>query len=141
VRTVALVDDELKRSIHIKSISKKFNLREKLIETELEKFLKQQKEKEQRTSISNIKISAGREPAKQNSELYEASNKFEKVLIKLMFEGNRDIIEIICDNYPPAQFKNDTLQKLAALVCNSYMNRRDCKEIRYVTGNRHRCHK
>lgn len=123
VRTVALVDDELKRSIHIKSISKKFNLREKLIETELEKYFKQLREKEQRTSISKIKITGERGPAaKKNDELYAASNKFEKVLIKLMFEGNKDIIEIICDNYPPDQFRDTTLQNLAALVCKSYMN-------------------
>lgn len=123
VRTVALVDDELKRSIHIKSISKKFNLREKLIETELEKYFKQLREKEQRTSISKIKITGERGPAaKKNDELYAVSNKFEKVLIKLMFEGNKDIIEIICDNYPPDQFRDTTLQNLAALVCKSYMN-------------------
>ena len=39
-----------------------------------------------------------------------------------MFEGNKDIIEIICDNYPPEQFSNPTLNKLASLVCKSYMN-------------------
>jgi len=123
VRTVALVDDELKRSIHIKSISKKFNLREKLIETELEKYFKQLREKEQRTSISNIIITGERgRTAQKNDELYSASNNFEKVLIKLMFEGNKDIIEIICDNYPPEQFSNATLQKLAGLVCRSCMN-------------------
>lgn len=123
VKTVALVDDELKRSIHIKSIAKKFNLREKLIETELEKYFKQLRDKEQRTSISKIKISGGRESVSQkNDELYTASNRFEKVLIKLLFEGNKEIIEIICDNYPPEQFSNQTLQKLAALVNKSYMN-------------------
>lgn len=123
VRTVALVDDELKRSIHIKSISKKFDLREKLIETELDKHLKQLRDKAHRTSVSNIRITAEQTPEKgQSEELYAASNKFEKVLIKLMFEGNKDIIEIICDNYPPAQFKNEKLQKLADLVCQSYMN-------------------
>ena len=121
VRTVAFVNDELKRSIHIKSISKKFNLREKLLETELEKYLKQKNEKEQRASISKIRISPEREPSgRKKHDTFEASDKFEKVLIKLLFEGNRDIIEIICDNYPPDQFKNSTFQKLAALVCNSY---------------------
>ncbi len=123
VKTVAFIDDELKRSIHIKTISKKFNLREKLIESELDKHLKQKKVKEERTSISRISIKAESGPAeKKKDELFEASSKFEKVLIKLLFEGNKDIIEIICDNYPPDQFKNSAFQKLATLVCNSYMN-------------------
>jgi len=39
VQTAALVSDKLKRSILIKKISKKFNLREKLLETELNKFI------------------------------------------------------------------------------------------------------
>lgn len=43
VSSIALVSDELKRSIMIKTIAKKFNLREKLIETELNNILEQQK--------------------------------------------------------------------------------------------------
>ena len=39
VKPVAIINDELKRSLLIKSIAKKFNLREKLLETELEKAI------------------------------------------------------------------------------------------------------
>ncbi len=45
VKPIAIIDDELKRNLLIKTISKKFNLREKLLEKELEKALEQEKEK------------------------------------------------------------------------------------------------
>ena len=43
VLSASYVNDELKRSILLKSISKKFNLREKLLESELEKFINSSK--------------------------------------------------------------------------------------------------
>lgn len=43
VKPIALVDDELKRSLLIRNISRKFNLREKLLESELSKALEFQK--------------------------------------------------------------------------------------------------
>ena len=39
MKPVAIISDELKRSLLIKTIAKKFNLREKLLETELEKAI------------------------------------------------------------------------------------------------------
>ncbi len=39
VKPIALVDDELKRNLLIRNIGRKFNLREKLLETELDKAL------------------------------------------------------------------------------------------------------
>ena len=42
VKLLALIDDELKRNLLLKSVAKKFNLREKLLETELDKTLKRQ---------------------------------------------------------------------------------------------------
>src|SRR4030066_123630 len=41
VKPVALINDQLKRNLLIRNISKKFNLREKLIEAELDKQIKQ----------------------------------------------------------------------------------------------------
>ncbi len=43
VKPVALVGDELKRNLLLKSIAQKFNLREKLLESELDKQIKQAK--------------------------------------------------------------------------------------------------
>ena len=43
VKPIALVDDELKRNILMRTIAKKFNLREKLLEAELDKALDFQK--------------------------------------------------------------------------------------------------
>ena len=55
VKLIALIDDELKRSLYIKSISKKFNLREKLIESDLNKFHHQQQLLKQRSAAKQYK--------------------------------------------------------------------------------------
>ncbi|MDZ7763155.1 MAG: toprim domain-containing protein [Melioribacteraceae bacterium] len=52
VKSAALVVDELKRNLLIKTIAKKFGLREKLIESELIKYLNQQKQQVSRKKIS-----------------------------------------------------------------------------------------
>jgi DNA primase len=41
IKPVALINDELKRNLLIRNIAQKFNLREKLIESELDKQIKQ----------------------------------------------------------------------------------------------------
>jgi DNA primase len=119
VRTLSLVDDELKRNLLLKSISKKFNLREKLIETELNSFLDQQKQKSavnERMTNRNIKP-----PQTLNAISISASeNPFEKELVRLLFSGNEEIIGHIIDRIAPELYLDSKLKKLAEIAYSGF---------------------
>lgn len=125
VRLLALFDDELKRNLLLKSIAKKFNLREKLLETELEKVIKTQTRQESTRQI----IKNGR-PNIDKTGLHFATLEtkeginyvFEKELIKLLYEGNKEIIEVIFDHFSPEDFNYPFHQELANEVYESYQN-------------------
>lgn len=60
VETASFVNDELKRTVLLKSISKKYGLREKLLEEELEKY------KQSSRSASSHRAAAQRSPAQRS---------------------------------------------------------------------------
>lgn len=101
VKPIAIIDDELKRNLLIKTISKKFNLREKLLEKELEKALEQEK-KISRTQTQRIY----KEEITTEKKLITEKTKtippqfynIEKEIIKLLFENDPVIIELILDH-------------------------------------------
>ncbi len=119
VRSASFVNDELKRSLLIKSISQKFNLREKLLETELNKFLTQTK----RTNDSKAKQTP--KTGKPNSKILSENDRkvisLEKELIFLLFEGDEEIIGNIFDTILPEDFSNNSFKKLAQLVYDEYL--------------------
>ncbi len=121
VKSASFVNDELKRSLLLKSISRKFNLREKLLENELNKFIAQNNKYAQRKPAKyNGKP---KQPAEKNNEaIFEKKYRpIEKDFIKLLFEGNEEIIGLIFDTILPEDFTNKTLGSLAKIVYDSYM--------------------
>ncbi len=123
VRTLSLVDDELKRNLLLKSISKKFNLREKLIETELNSFLDQQKQRSgvsERMTNKNIKL-----PQTLSTISVSASeNPFEKELVRLLFSGNEEIISHIIDRIAPELYSDYKLKRLAEIAYSGFEDRK-----------------
>jgi DNA primase len=121
VKSAALVTDELKRNLLLKSISRKFNLREKLIESELNKFLFQSRDKQERIERNLQKLP---QKGKNISEGKTAStgrvNPLEEELIWLLFKGNEQIIENIFDHIMPEDIENLKLRHLAEIVYESY---------------------
>jgi len=124
VKYVALIDDELKRNIFIKSISKKFNLREKLIEKELDNILGQNEKKEFKNEVRLEKKNSSSMLQLQGDNESNFSFQFEKNLIKLLLEGDEKIIECIFDYVHPNDFKNKIFNTIANTV-----------EINYQKGN------
>ena len=124
VKTIALISDELKRNIYIKTISKKFNLREKLIETELDKYLDdiQVKAIRQVNLKQNIASEKDIISPSTKSEYSKKLSAFEKELITLMFEGNKDILGIIFDHISIDEFENPNVRNLAELVFRNFRN-------------------
>jgi DNA primase len=126
VKSLSLVNDELKRNFLMKSIAKKFNLREKLIETELNSALSQKKEKqvisntnaEQKSEAKNLTYEL------KNSSHQEKENPYEKELVKLLYSGNKEIIEHIIDSISLDDFLNNKLHQLAEMVKEGYYEQR-----------------
>ncbi len=121
VKSIALIRDELKQTLYIKTISKKFNLREKLIEAELNKFLGKITEKiELQRKHSRKAVDSQPEP--ENAKISSITNKFELDIIKLLFEGIEEIHDIIFDHILPEEFTNPQFRKLANIVLENYKN-------------------
>lgn len=119
VKSASFVNDELKRGLLLRSISRKFNLREKLLESELNKFLNEQRRIETRRITTSNKT--GKPASKIKSEGNKKLISIEKEIIQLLFEGNEEIIGNIFDTIMPEDFTNKALKKLAQIVYNSYL--------------------
>ncbi len=125
VKMLALIDDELKRNLLLKSIAKKFNLREKLLETELEKIIKSKVRQESSRPI----VKDGR-PNKEKTGFQFATldsksgtnYTLEKELLKLLYESNREVIELIFTNFSPDDFNYQFHQELVNVVYDAYQN-------------------
>jgi DNA primase len=121
VKSAALINDELKRNLLIKSIAKKFNLREILIENELEKVLKRE-----RATLRIIKPATGETSEKNivgtasNAEVTESEFSTEREIIKLLFEGDKEIIDLIIRNVEQYDFNISFNKELFMLVTEAY---------------------
>jgi DNA primase len=125
VKPIALVGDELKRNLLIRNIAKKFNLREKLLESELNKQLEQVKRFE-RSSTTTKEISQTR---KENATLIDDKvsispplYNLEKEIMKILFEGNIAVVEFVLQFIKPEDFMLDRHTMLAAIVNQEYKN-------------------
>ncbi len=133
VKPAALINDELKRTLLIKSIAKKFNLREKLLETELEKAIKNNS---RLSTESHRTINKKLEEIDQLQRHDENKRRridpivvnLEKEIIKLLFEGNQDVIKIIIEHISPDDFQIDIHKAITGLVYDSFHNNEDILE-------------
>lgn len=103
IKPAALIEDELKRAVLIKNISKKFNLREILLERELENAIKQKGRYEEKTPEQNLKKDVIENLFEQKVKKSISTIYFNKEveLIKFLFEGNETIIKLIFNNIDP----------------------------------------
>lgn len=125
IKPIALINDELKRSMLIKSLAAKFNLREKLIESETNKIISgSQKDRQQRHSSNEVippKLLLDERIAKREKEI-KPLIRFEKELIQFMLEGNVKIIEYIFQQVEVDEFILDEHLKLAEIIFNAFNN-------------------
>jgi DNA primase len=122
VRSVSFVGDELKRSMLIKSLGQRFNLREKLLETELEKFLRggESHSVHARPQQADVKPTFSEELIKRDID--PAVYSIERGLIKLLFQGVDEVADYIFQQLTPEDFTDYRCQMLAELVYESAMN-------------------
>ncbi len=117
VQSVSFVNDELKRSILIKSVAKKFNLREKLLESELDKVLSVSKHRSE-FKPANKEVAIEQERSLDKIAVVKEKNAspVERDLIKLLFEGDKEIVNYIFTYIKPEDFSNSTVRDLAEVV-------------------------
>jgi DNA primase len=121
VKSASLIGDELKRSLLIKSISKKFSLRENLIENELEKVLKKQK-----TTFKSVSPALDEDAAKRivesvvDKKITDTEFITEKEIIKLLFEGDRDVVELIIQHIDQYDFNVSFNKELFLLALDAH---------------------
>ncbi len=125
VKQLALLNDDLKKTFLIKSLSDKFSLREKLLETELEKI-----SLGIRKNLSVNPAVTGSIPAQKKLELdksrqsekQKAIVQTEKNLIKLLCEGNDELNGFIFNYIKPDEFSIDEHRKIASVIFQSFEN-------------------
>jgi len=122
VKPAALIKDELKRSLLIKTIAKKFNLREMLIESELNKAIKNisklETSQQRRTNIkANIEQN---EFSKKSNSISLIHLQTERDLIKLLFEGDVEVVKYIFDNLNVEDFSIELHQEIVRKVSNHF---------------------
>jgi len=131
VKPAALISDEIKRNLLIKAIAKRFNLREKLLETELDKIIsKTEKQVKSDLSLNEMKLSAySREQIVPDDSIKRTTNpllyNLEKELIKLLFEGDESVVELISHHITHDEFIIDVHSELAQLVYESHKEEKE----------------
>lgn len=125
VKPVALISDELKRNLLLRSIAQKFNLREKLLESELEKQIKQVKKFEK----SDLKLFQNRKAEETITTFIEATPEIspflynlEKEILKLLFEADKPVAELVFNYIQPNNFTTDLNRELFELIKDEYEN-------------------
>ncbi len=125
VKPVALINDELKRNLLIKNIAKKFNLREKLLESELEKQIKQVR----RFEKSDSKVFQNRSVEENTSTLIDAVPEIspvlynlEKEILKLLFEADKPVAELIMSYLHPEDFSSSINRELFEMIKDEFEN-------------------
>ena len=125
VKPVALMNDELKRNLLIKNIARKFNLREKLLESELDKQIKQVKKFEK----SDSKFLQNRRTEEAATMLTDAIPEvspvlynLEKEIVKLLFEANKPVAELIFNYLHPEDFATVLNRDLFEIVKEEFEN-------------------
>jgi len=119
VKPVALINDELKRTLLIKNIAKKFSIREKLLESELIKQVKQAEKFER----SRAKIKTKDDSTISTLTIAETSRiespviyNLEIEIIKLLFESDKSIAEFVFKYIQPNEFTAGFHQKIISII-------------------------
>ena len=119
VKTAALITDELRRNLHIQNIAKKFNLREKMLERELDKYLAEENLRRKRTIVNSLtQTNIEADSGKGKTNLFNSA--FETQIIQLLFEGKEKILDIIFDTIPTDEIRTKELREIAESVFEDY---------------------
>lgn len=119
VKTIALISDELKRTMLLKDISRKFNLREMLLEKELEKYLSAN----QNVPIPQPQVQSeqeSKEAGSGKSKDVNRAKRFELDIIRLLLSDEKKIVGYIFDHIHPDEIVNEKLKSVASVFFEAF---------------------
>jgi len=128
VKSLSLIGDDLTRNLYVKNISRKFGLRESLIEAELDKILlKENKQEENEQQKRHTREIVAATKAKANSVPAEVV-LLERDIIKLLLEENKEVLRFIFSHIHPEEFVVEINKKAACLIFEEF-NKNDSFEL------------
>lgn len=113
VKLISYIDDDIKRALLLKDLSKKFDLSLGLLDFEMEKLKPNKKTEVKKNLLSN-------NSAKNDDEKKILRNSLENELIKLIYSNDIRILDLIFDNFMPEDFESDLMRKLAMVSLEYY---------------------
>ncbi len=117
VRSIAKMKDELKRSFYVKELSAKYDIYESVLYRELEQWTSQEKRQRQKTSVVVNRIAERDPEASPPGGAPEVDlPPEERDLLKLLIEGEEDMVEYITSNIAMSDFSNSGAREIAGLV-------------------------
>jgi DNA primase len=124
VQSIAKMNDELKRNFYVKEVAEKYDIYENLLFRELERALTQEKNIVRSGSASSTKT-ISRPSGNDKPDLSEVKPlpAEERDILKLILEGNPDIIRYVLSNISLSQMSSDRSRKLAQQVLDLYDER------------------
>jgi len=122
VKPVALINDELKRTLLLKNIAKKFNIREKLLESELIKQVNQVEKFERNKTKIKIKDDSTTSTLTLTESRIESPviYNLETEIIKLLFESDKNIKEFLFKYIQPDEFAVGFHRKILIIIKNEF---------------------
>jgi len=126
VKTLSLIKDDIKRSVLLKNISRKFNIRENLLEAELDKNIAANiKTTEIKEAVRMPAETAAREQAGEKEKKDRHIQVIERDLIKLLFEGDKHVLNFIFEHIHPEDMSLENDQQIVNTVLSEYFSDRD----------------
>jgi DNA primase len=124
VQSIAKMKDELKRNFYVKEVAEKYDVYESVIFHELEQAISQEKRALRSVSYPKSNVTthqAGTEkPALPEKKIIPPE---ERDILKLILEGNPDVIRFVLSNISLLQLSDERARKLAQLVLDIYDER------------------
>jgi len=123
VQSIARMKDELKRNFYVKDVAEKYDVYESLLFRELEQTIAQEK----RTTRSEVftKSSPTYKPAAEKPAGSEKKSNppEERDILKLILDGNTDVIRYILSHISLLQFTDERMKRLAQYILDVYDER------------------
>jgi len=121
VRTLSLVRDELKRTLLLKDIAQKFNIRENLLEAELDKIAAAKPRQPENKPIVKPQLSEKKEAVTNKPDrIAEKLRIVEKDIIKLLFEGDKLALNFLSQHIHSEDVESETDQAIIETVYEEY---------------------
>jgi DNA primase len=124
VQSIAKMKDELKRNFYIKDVAEKYEVYESLLYRELERVLAQEKRTTRADSIPKSTF-VQHQPKADRILVPEMKSipPEEHDILKLILEGDSDVIRYLLSNISLVQFSDERMRRLAQFVLDLYDDR------------------